>query len=546
MLHMIYSEDKNIILLVADGCGISHQTIARWYKGAPLAVDQLSCGLCNTNSANSVITGSAAAATAFASGYKTWEQEGSIKCLGILPDSVVFPIKEKLPPKMQWKPVASVLEAAMLCKKSTGLVATARISHATPAAFSSHWHERDNESVIIKQQVYQNIDVVFGGGRSYLIPDSLSDGKRKDGENLVKVLSSRGYKFVKNRKELLNLSSDTKKVWGIFNNEHMCKDIDRIHFGKDEPSIADMTNKAISILSKNKNGFFLMVEGSQVDFASHNNDPVGVVTEYMAFDSAVQIAIDFAKKDGNTTVMVFTDHDNGGMSLGRKGDTYTDIQTEDFIPVLKKCKITSAGLLDTLTRCNKTSPIDFKISTIAINKFLNIDKLTSDDSLDIKKIITSVQASGNSNSDIASIGNIISRRASIGWTTYGHTGTNVWIYGLGVSFKSIIDNTEIAKICFSKLGVTRDSINDELFQEVNELFEKVNSVNITMDTAGVGNGNGSVTVFSPVKKAIFPFFKNEMWINGDKKIEMEGVTVFSQKNGKAYLPRQAYRLFLEK
>ncbi len=537
------ADGKNIILLVPDGCGLSHQTLARWFKGSSLASDQLNPGLCITHSGNSMITGSAAAATAFATGHKTWEQEGGVKCVGIIPDSLVFPRPHKLPPQKQWRPVATVLEAARICGKSTGLVATARISHATPAAFSSHWHERDNENVIIKQQVYQNIDVVFGGGMSYLLPDSLPQGKRRDGENLQDVLTSRGYKVITRKSELKSLSSDTRKVWGLFSKGHLNHDINRPYFGKEEPSLAEMTSAAISILSSNPKGFFLLVEGSQVDFTSHNNDPVGVVTEYLAFDSAVAVALDFARKNKNTIVMVFPDHDNGGLSLGLRGDTYTDMPASKVIPHLKKARITAAGLLDTLIRSQKTVTVDFDFVSSALKDFMGVESLDAQDNMDVKELISSVQNGKRSDPDIATVGRIISRRASIGWTTHGHCGTNVWIYGLGVNFNSIIDNTDIARICFEKLGVSPDSIDSILFQEVKELFAEFKDITIIIDSSEAREAKGSVSVAIPGKSAVFPFFKNEIQLSNGKTLQMEGITVYSEKSGKVYLPMQALKLF---
>ncbi len=540
---ILAADGKNIILLVPDGCGLSHQTLARWLKGVPLASDQLHPGLCITHSGNSMITGSAAAATAFATGHKTWEQEGGVKCVGIIPDSLVLPQPTKLPPQQQWRPVATVLEAARVCGKSTGLVATARISHATPAAFSSHWHERDNENVIIKQQVYQNIDVVFGGGMSHLLPDSLPQGKRSDGENLQDVLTSRGYKVITTKSELKSLSSNTKKVWGLFNKSHLCHDINRSYFGKEEPSLAEMTSAAISILSRNPKGFFLLVEGSQVDFASHNNDPVGVATEYLAFDSAVGVALDFARKNKNTIVMVFPDHDNGGLSIGLRGDRYTDMPISKIIPHLKKARITAAGLLDTLIRSQKKAAVDFEFVSSALKDFMGVGPLDAQDSMDIKELISSVINGKTSDPDIATVGRIISRRASIGWTTHGHCGTNVWIYGLGVKFDSLIDNTDIARICFENLGVSPDSINQLLFQEVKELFSEFKDITIIIDSSGAMEGKGSVSVAIPGKSAVFPFFKNEIHFSNGKVQQMEGITVYSEKSGKVYLPMQALKFF---
>ncbi len=117
-----------------------------------------------------------------------------------------------------------MLEASKLEGKATGLVATTRMSHATPAAFAAHVDERDNETEIIEQMVYEDIDVVFGGGSSYLVP-VIEGGKRTDGENLTKVVLDRDYQYVDNRIKMMNLTSG--RTWGLFAGSHMASDINR-------------------------------------------------------------------------------------------------------------------------------------------------------------------------------------------------------------------------------------------------------------------------------------------------------------------------------
>jgi alkaline phosphatase len=105
-------------------------------------------------------------------------------------------------------------------------------------------------------------------------------------------------------------------VWGLFDDSHMQPDMDRQHFAEHEPSLAEMVGKAIELLSQDKDGFFLMVEGSQVDWAGHNNDPIYMVTDFLAFDDAVKAACDFAEEDGRTLVLAYPDHNTGGMKIG--------------------------------------------------------------------------------------------------------------------------------------------------------------------------------------------------------------------------------------
>lgn len=548
---------KNVIILIPDGCGVSHITIARHFKGEKLAQDAMDAGLMTTYSANSVVTGSAAAATAFGCGVKTTESSViGVKCLGILPGETAFPLCRKYPvvgtlePDMQWKPVASVLEAARLRGLSTGLIATSRITHATPAGFSAHWHDRGNDNVIMEQQVYQNIDVVFGGGGRHLIPSSISGGKRSDGENLLQWLQANGYDYITTRTQLQALPTSSQKVWGMFNSSHMAADINRKYFAQEEPSLAEMTQKAIDILSKNNVGFLLVVEGSQVDWASHNNDPVGTVTEYIAFDSAVAVAMEFAKSNKSTEVIVFPDHDNGGMSLSRRYDGYTDLGTNDIVDQLKKATITSFGLLDTLIRYKKAgNSIDFDVVVSFLQDFMDIEPLTSEDTADVENIVSSVIAGSMGDQNIAYIGEIISRRCHIGWTTFGHTGNDVPVHVFYNGQRNrkpavtLHDNTDVAWHCVEDLmRVDLVKVNDRLYNEANELFSTVPGAAVTVEAEDVNSSTGSVTVTQGDKKAVFPLFKNLMIADNDTTV-LEGLVTYSLQSKKAYLPAQAKKAF---
>ncbi|MGD9161931.1 MAG: alkaline phosphatase, partial [Desulfobacteraceae bacterium] len=308
---------KNVIVMVPDGCSMSIQTFARLFKGSDINLDKLNVGSVRTFAANSIITDSAAAATAFASGHKT-----TTGFLGVGPQKEgLLPIYQ--PDSMPYYPLPTILEGAKHNGKSTGLVVTCVIDHATPGGFSAHVPSRIMSDDIIEQIVYQDIDVVLGGGGSNLLPagaeykssgGGIWRGRRKDSENLINILQKRGYSFISSRDELEKLGDE--KVWGIFNEGNLVPDIDRDELNPSQPSLAEMTEKAIKVLSKNEKGFFLMVEGSQVDYAGHANDPVFMVTEFLAFDKAVGIAVDYAKKDPDTLVVIFPDHDTGGLSIG--------------------------------------------------------------------------------------------------------------------------------------------------------------------------------------------------------------------------------------
>ncbi len=331
---------KNVIVLMTDGNGAAHTTITRRYKGAPLALDRMFYSQMRTYSVDSLITDSAPAATAFATGYKTND-----KYIGVYPSEVTLPGLPPLKEEWKYRPLATILEAAKASGKSVGLVATSNIQHASPAAYSAHVRERNDYNEIAEQQVYLDIDVVFGGGKQYLIPADRG-GKRKDGEDLIRVLKERGYAFIETRDQLLNLPKATRRVWGMFAEMDLAYEFDRPYLAPSQPSLAEMTQKAIEILSQNPKGFFLFVEASKVDWASHANDPIGVISDLLAFDGAVASALDFAQARPRTLVLAFSDHGNGGMSLGsnKTDKAYSKLPLGALVDPLKKAKLTGEGV----------------------------------------------------------------------------------------------------------------------------------------------------------------------------------------------------------
>ncbi|MEW5816319.1 MAG: alkaline phosphatase, partial [Spirochaetota bacterium] len=325
---------KNVIVLITDGTSADHVAISRWYQGAPLVVEDLVVAAQRTYSADSLISDSAPAASAFATGYKTND-----KFISVSPEIVELPTPKILTDAEKFVPLATVLEAAELSGKSTGLIAISNIQHATPAAFSSHVPHRNDYNDIAEQQVFQGIEVVLGGGKQYLLPKD-QGGTREDGANLVETLKQMGYGFVETTADMKSFSG--AKFWGMFASDAMAYDFDRDP--SKEPSLAEMTQKAIDILSKNPKGFFLFVEASKTDWASHANDPIGVISEVLAWDRAVKTAVDFAKRDKNTLVLAFSDHGNGGMTLGLRGKPYSNLKMAQSIDILKKAKLTGEGI----------------------------------------------------------------------------------------------------------------------------------------------------------------------------------------------------------
>jgi alkaline phosphatase len=439
---------KNVIVMVMDGCGTTHTTVSRWVKGSPLAIDEMLVGGIRTYNSVSIITDSAPAATAFACGIKS--SDGAI---GVFPEKVTIPGVSPISPEMKLKPAASVLEGAKLTGRSTGLIATSNIQHATPAGYSAHWPDRDNFTEIGRQQVLLGIDVVFGGGKQYLLPKNLK-GVRTDDLNLIDVLTKNNYKLIETREELMKLTPQTQKVWGMFADDAMANDLDRPVLRPSEPTLAEMTRKAIEILSKNKKGFFLMVEGSKIDWSSHAHDSVGVVTEMLAFDRAVKESLDFAKKDGDTLILVFSDHGNGGMSIGTDASPvkYSKTPLDTLIAPIKRAKFTVEGVLATIGDNTSKEHIRTVLETC-----FGLKDVTDTE-------ISDIQNADKGKARMNTITDIFNRRTIIGWTTHGHTGEDLDLYAFGPDKPTgLIENTEIAHACARAMGFDLADVTQKLF-----------------------------------------------------------------------------------
>jgi alkaline phosphatase len=224
---------KNVIVLIPDGNHTSIQTLARWYRGERLAVDEMGAGTMSTDMVNSVITGSAAAGTAQSTSYKT-----TVRFLGIgprpddalstyqLPASIPRTDEEARWNWLAYRPMATVLEGAQRVGKATGLVSTSRVTHATPASYAVHVDDRGKDNEIMEQLVHQDLDVVFGGGWRHLLPEGdARGGRRTDGEDLLEVLAERGYQTLTTAAELDALTGG--RAWGLFASSHMMPELDR-------------------------------------------------------------------------------------------------------------------------------------------------------------------------------------------------------------------------------------------------------------------------------------------------------------------------------
>ena len=281
---------RNIIFLIGDGMGVAHITAAKIVNGS-LNMERFKImGMHVTGSANDPVTDSAAAATALATGYKT-----NNDVVGLCPDG---------------KPLKNLMEYARECGKATGVAVTSILPHATPAAFSAHHQARYHYDIISAQQINSGLDVMIGGGWENFYPQSFTGSRRKDDRNLM--LELRKKMPVVTTYEALTEVGKIRQLSAILSGGHLP------HASKRNYTLGNLTDKAIEILNLNEKGFVLMVEGSQIDLAAHDADMERVLAETIDFDSAVKSALDFAEADGNTLVVVTSDHETGGLSFPMK------------------------------------------------------------------------------------------------------------------------------------------------------------------------------------------------------------------------------------
>ncbi|MFB5664307.1 alkaline phosphatase [Alteribacillus sp. HJP-4] len=401
-------EVENVIFMIPDGFSASYATNYRIYKDGEEPIwDDMLTGMIKTDSADNHVTDSAAAGTAMSSGEKT--DNGMI---GMSPEG---------------ESLESILQKSGKEGKATGLVATSTITHATPAVFGASVDNRDDE-VSIAPQLIDNVDVLLGGGRNNFLPES-EDGNQPE-ENLIEQAEQDDYSYIETKEELEEAESD--KLLGLFAEEEMAPHMER---PDEEPSLADMTDGAIDSLSQDEDGFFLMVEGSQIDWAGHAHDAAWAMSDTEAFEKSVEKAIEFAEEDGETLVVIAGDHDTGGMSTGgydeykANPEILRDVSaTGDKMAAELNDKRSNAA--EVLEQYADISPSDKEISRI---------EEAEDPALEINSIV--------------------SEHAYVGWSTSQHSGTDVQLYAYGPSsdlFNGLLDNTDLPKQMAEAMNIDWD------------------------------------------------------------------------------------------
>ncbi len=439
---------KYVFYFIGDGLGASQRQVSEFYlqevtgdKDAKLVLNELIpvVGMNTTYSADSLVTDSAAAGTALATGNKT-----NNKMISVLPDGKTEP--------------RTLIEEAEANGMATGLVTTTRLTHATPATFAAHNVSRYNANEIAEDYLESGVDFFAGGGYRYFVPQDWKWGKskREDNRNLIQEFYNKGYKsFVgdKTGAEAFRAFQPTgnDQVFAAFTYSHMPYEIDRVNSGSKVPSISEMTEKAIQSLEGDKDGFFIMVEGGRIDHACHANDPAGTIHDTLAFDKAVEKAYKFYQEHPEETlILVVGDHETGGMGLGFGQNYFLKMDQLNDVKI---------SVEDTL-QGKYTGDRAAYYSYIA-NK-MGLSNLTENEKTEIEAAMNMVDGEidpgntyGGYDPVAIAVTHVSSERVNLEWTTYAHSGTAIPYSALGVgadNFTGYKDNTDISQIMGELMG----------------------------------------------------------------------------------------------
>ncbi len=314
---------KNVILMVGDGMSLQAREMARIIgKGMQqgkyndlLEMEKMpNMALITTSGYDSLVTDSANSASAYATGNKA-----AVNAMGVYGDTTPDPLDD---PKVE-----NIIELVKRTRDmATGVVTTADVTDATPAAMLAHTRRRAEMNFIADSMLNpsQRPDVIMGGGSKHFYPQTDSVSARKDDKNLVDEFKKLGYNFSSNEKELAATPAKADKLLGLYHNDNMNVYVDRAMLKNpkvlgnypDQPGLVEMEQKAINALSKNKNGFFLMVEGASIDKQLHAMDWQRATYDTLEFDKAVKLARDYAEKNKDTLVIVLADHAHGASISG--------------------------------------------------------------------------------------------------------------------------------------------------------------------------------------------------------------------------------------
>ena len=475
------SGKRNLIFMVSDGMGPTSLSLTRSFdqlsKGLPfdheLVLDSHLIGSSRTRSTSSLITDSAAGATAFACGKKSYNS-----AISVLPDH---------------SPCGTVLEAAKRAGYKTGLVVTTALTDATPACFASHVNTRSDEDLIAEQELGFGhplgpvVDLLLGGGRCHFLPNTTKGSCRHDDVDVTRKAQHNGYKYASSREEYDSLGSDLDlPLLGLFADYDIPYELDRASQTAKYPSLSEMASTALHGLSTatkdSEKGFFLMIEGSRIDHAGHANDPVAQVHEVLEYDKTFSLALDFLDKDPVEGVLISTsDHETGGLATARQ--LHDDYPEYAWYPaVLANATHTAAHLARQLREHKDMHPaagrdaMDTFVRSQIVKLGLGIQDASDGEIDDIFTALDHKDNDDDGDDDDGKktvkgrvdyvLADMISRRAQIGWATHGHSAVDVNIYASDPdTAKGLVgnhENTDIGGFMAGYLGVDLEATTEEL------------------------------------------------------------------------------------
>jgi alkaline phosphatase len=309
----------------------------------------------------------------------------------------------------------------------------------------------------------------------------------------------------------------------------MDPEIDRPSRHPHQPTLEEMTRKAIELLAQDPDGFFLMVEGSQVDWACHANDPAYLLGDLLAYDKAVQAALDFALKDGKTLVLALSDHNTGGFSIGNYASDgiYSQMKVDAFLEPFRRMKASAYAMWQM---------IEPEQTTVRVKSV--IMDLWGMDISDEEAVRILAKAPGYKDDAYYAIGEVLSPKYTyVGWTTHGHAGGDVPLHAFGPGKPSgMLDAPDIARVCADAMGLNLEQLNRRLFVDSAKAFADATVTEDHTDAANLVvkiDYQGKTTEL-PVNKNVITF--------GERSYVLEGVVVYSAKTGRAYIPQQAVNM----
>jgi alkaline phosphatase len=425
---------KNIIILFADGTAPTQWDFGKRssaiLRQQPFATTDIvfregALGLLSTQPHGAYVTDSAAAASAMSTGYKV--ENGAVS---ITPDG---------------KPRQTVMQAAKAAGKRIGLVTTATVYDATPAAFAINAKSRRDSQVLVDLLFALEPDVLMGGGAEYFLPASVPGGKRKDGKDLIAAFRVKGHTIARNTAELKAASGT--KLLGLFADEDMDFDVDRDP--AKEPSTAEMAAAAINTLARQSpNGFVLLVENENTDTAGHANDAASLMRALWAFDDAVKVALEFQRRSPDTLLIITGDHETGGFSptyalkdLSRLSSANRFYAGDEQFRMLERITMSLGMVNEKLGKKPSGEMLDQLIA-----KHFPGFKLDND----LRELLLGGKTMERNFSYLPQnvLGRMIARQTGFYWGTSGHTPEPVAVGAIGPGaelFRGYQDNTDFGK-----------------------------------------------------------------------------------------------------